>query len=180
MKLQQITTKRHKFIPCKNTTAQERLAAMQGNDMMNVKARHETTFNAKLDDIIYADEKHYYLEDYILDAKYNDQLLFLAAEPGSGGYGNNLQVVLNPSMKCKAREWLVEVCPTILFTFANDNKTSVNAEEFRNACECDESLKEFLSPILNQKEAKRMKKHGKKNENTCTSFKTKCRRKSSI
>ena len=60
-------------------------------------------------------------------------------------------------MKYKAREWLVEVCPTISFTFANDNKTSVNAEEFRNTCEYNESLKELLSPILNQKEAKRMK-----------------------
>ena len=163
MNLQQITTKRCKFIPCKNATVQERLAAMQGNDVMNVKARHETINNAKLDDIIYADKKHYYLEDYILDAKHNDQPLFLAVEPGLGGYENNSQAALNPRMKCKAREWLVVVHPTISFTFANDNKSSMNAEEFRNACECDESLKEFLSPILNQKEAKRMKKCVKKN-----------------
>ena len=159
LKLQQIQTKRYKFMPYKNATVQERLAAMQGNDMMNIQARYETLHNAKVDNIICADNKNHNLEDYILNAKHNDQPLFIAVEPGSGMHENDAHAVLNPRMKYKAREWLVDVYPTISFTFENDNKTSVNAEEFRNTYKYNESLKEFLSPILNQREAKKMKKY---------------------
>ena len=73
-----------------------------------------------------------------------------------------MHVVLNPKMKNKAREWIVEVYPTKAFRNENDNKTSVNPDDFKNNTRYNESLKEFLSPILTKQEASKMKKYTKK------------------
>ena len=53
---------------------------MQGNDMMNINARFETLFNAKLDDIVYVEGKSTILEPILLEADYNDQPLFITVE----------------------------------------------------------------------------------------------------
>ena len=46
LKLQQIVSRHYKYILYKNTTAQERLATMQVNDMMNISSRYEILYDA--------------------------------------------------------------------------------------------------------------------------------------
>jgi len=129
---------------------------------MNINARFETLFNAKLDDIVYIEGKSTILEPILLEADYNDQPLFMTVEQGSGKHKNDIHVVLNPKIKNKVREWIVEAYPTIAFRNENDNKTSVNPNDFKNNTRYNESLKEFLSPILTKQEAGKMKKYIKK------------------
>lgn len=82
----------------------------------------------------------------------------MAVEQGSGKGRNNAQVILNPSKKFKARKWLVEIHPQIIFSTPIGNKTSVKEEEFNQNIKLYNDLKEFLSPALQSKAATKVKK----------------------
>ena len=69
-------------------------------------------------------------------------------EKGSGGFSDHVNIVLNPRVKFKAKKWLIEVYPTIIFRNQKENRTSVNGEEVMNSTKYNEDLKEFLKPIL--------------------------------
>ena len=48
--------------------------------------------------------------------------------------------------------------PTISFRKESKNNTSINLEECKRSIRCNESLKEFLAPMMLKKEASSMKK----------------------
>ena len=71
-------------------------------------------------------------------------------------------MVLNPRVINKAKQWIVEEYRSVIFKYPNENKTSVNKEEFSRNTKHNEDLKNFLQLILQQKGAEKVKKYGKK------------------
>ena len=139
---------------------QQRLAAMHYNDVINVKSRYEILFDVSVADKVSFNEKEGILKEILLNVEDNDDRLFMAVEQGSGEGRNNIQVILNPSKKFKARKWLVEIYPQIIFRTPTGNKTSVKEEEFNQNIKLNDDLKEFLSPVLQSKAATKVKKYG--------------------
>ena len=138
------------------------MVAIHKNEMLNIKARFETLYETQLNDIIIKEKKEYKLQDIILNIQYKDNNLFLAIEQGSGKYNRHTNVVLNPKVKNKARQWLVEEYPALIFKIENRNEMSVNITEFRNKAKYNNDLKEFLTPRLLNPEAKVYKKFRKR------------------
>ena len=87
--------------------------------------------------------------------------MFLEAEERSGKYENSVTVVINPRMTGKAKQWIANKCPKLAFEEEKSRETSVDPEQFRIDTTCNESLREFLRPTLQSKEAKRTKGFGK-------------------
>ena len=106
----------------------QRIAAMHANEITNVKARYELLYQANLGDQIMYDNQQYNLEDLILNQKEHRQKLFLAVEQTLGPNENCVQVIINPKLKNKARKWIVEVYPHVIFNKPNENKTSIDVE----------------------------------------------------
>ena len=161
-KLQEIKTSRCKHAPCRDTSIQERLLAMQANDMMNIDSRFETLCDVTLTTPVQDKEDTSVLEDVLLDVEYNGQKLFIAVEQGSGKNSEDVHVVLNPRVKNKAREWIVNQYPLILIGEEVEGKSSIDPDVFSRSAKYNDSLKEFLTPIINAKEAKKMKKYANK------------------
>jgi len=151
-----------KYLSYKRSKTEERVASMHYNDIINVKARFEILFGAKGEDVVQYNGKTSKLKRLLLDLKEGDERLFLAVEQGAGIAKNNIQVILNPQMKDKAKQWLVKEYPSIIFKYQSENKTSVNAEDVGKKSKYSEDLKAFLSPVLTHKDAIKVKKYGKK------------------
>jgi len=150
------------YLSYKRSTPAQRIAAMHYNDVINVKSRYEVLFDANVDDIVMFKEEEKILKEILFEANDNEERLFLAAEQGAGAGKNNIQVILNPQMKFKARKWLVEIYPEIIFKNQTENKTSVRVEEFTQNNKYNEDLKAFLTPVLQNKAATQVKKYGLK------------------
>ena len=65
-------------------------------------------------------------------------------------------------MKELARKWTTQHYPAASFGYQCVKKTSVNAEKVEAKEKHDKELREFLTPILQQKEALKTKRHEKK------------------
>ena len=64
-----------------------------------------------------------------MDAKVNQNNLFLVAEQGLEKYENNLIVIINPKMKVEAWKWLTEECGQWDVCQENEHMTSVDPEK---------------------------------------------------
>jgi len=71
-------------------------------------------------------------------------------------------VVINPKAHNKALKWLVEEYPAVVFQKENSNETLVDVSQFQQKTKYNDKLKQFLQPILQQKEALKVKSFGKK------------------
>ena len=149
-----------RYVSYKSSTMQQRLAAMHYNDVINIKSRYEILFDASVVDKVLFNGKEGILKEILLNVEDNEDRLFMAVEQGSGKGRNNIQVILNPGKKYKARKWLVEMYPQITFSAPKGNKTSVKEEEFIHNVKLNDDLKEFLAPVLQSKAATKVKKYG--------------------
>ena len=154
--------KRFQHVSYKLTSSKQRLASMHANEMNNEKARFETLYETQVEDKVFVENEKIALADVILSAKHNDIELFLAIEQGSGATSRHTHVVLNPQVKNKAREWLVNEHPALLFEIENNNETSVDKEQHKKQVKYSQNLNEFLAPKLSTKKAKEVKKFGGK------------------
>ena len=64
-----IHLKNFKHVSYERSTAPQRLGAMHSNEVMNVKARCETSCEMKLHDVVVKDEKTATLNDLMLSVK---------------------------------------------------------------------------------------------------------------
>ena len=133
---------------------------MHLNKIINVKARFKTLYETQVDDIVFNGETKSILEDVILSQKYKEINLFLAIEQGSSKSSCHTHVVLNPRVTNRAREWLVKEYPALIFELDNNNKISVDSEQYEQQKKYNTNLKEFLAPRLMSEEAKKVKKFG--------------------
>ena len=85
--------KKFKHASYERSTAPQRLGAMHSNEVMNVKARHETSCEVKLNDVVAKEEKTVTLKDLTSSAEEKEIPLFLAAEKGAGKCINDVNVV---------------------------------------------------------------------------------------
>ena len=88
--------------------------------------------------------------------------LFLVTEQGIGKAKNDVLVIINPKVKSKALRWLIKEYPSVLFQGSQGVKTSVDQAQFQSKIKYNKDLKLFLQPILNQKDALKVKSYGKK------------------
>ena len=152
------TSTRYQFISYRKTTSEERLASMHHNEMINIKARCESLFNASLKELVFVSSRRYErLETVIMKANCNGHRLFLAAEQGSGTYKNSVMVVINPSIINKAKEWIANEYPKLDFKEEKMRETSIDPELFKVDAQHNEQLREFLRPTLQSKEIKKIK-----------------------
>ena len=84
------------------------------------------------------------LEEVILEQKDQEQDLFMAAEQESGSGRNHVQVIINLKMQCKAKQWLAEEYPKVIFRNQHNHRTSINQETYQRKKKYDDDLKEFL------------------------------------
>ena len=154
---------RYKHASYRQTTAQDRLAAMCNNEIKNRHGKYETLENAKLNDKVLDEIKDecVSLETALMEAEKGGKKLILVAEQGDGKYSNNVTVVLNPAMKEQAKKWIVEACVKLKFRQERELRASVKLEEVQMNSMHNESLKEFLKASTNEKEIAKSK-HGKK------------------
>jgi len=75
-----------KYVSYKLLDSDQCLAAIHNNEMTNVKARFETLYNTNLKETIYKVAEQTTIQEAILNAKHNDNDLFLAIEQGSGKF----------------------------------------------------------------------------------------------
>ena len=96
---------RCKHVSYRQTTAQDRLAAMCNYEIKNRNGKYETLENVKLNDKVLDEikDEHVSLETALMDAEKGGKKLTLAAEQGAGKCLNNVAVVLNPAMKEQAK-----------------------------------------------------------------------------
>ena len=73
----------------------------------------------------------------------------------------NMQVILNPKIKSKARKWLVKRSQEIKLQHQSNNRELVNAEEWYNNKKYHDNLKEFLALVLENEEVLKLKKYDK-------------------
>ena len=66
-----------------------------------------------------------------MDAKINEDNLFLAVEQGAKRFENNVNIVINSKMKLKLRKQLVEKYPKLIFKNKRHLETSVDSEEYK-------------------------------------------------
>ena len=135
---------------------------MYYNEMVNVKSSFEILYNANLEDDVTHEGKTKALEDLLIKQEKNGDKLFITMEQGSGVASSNIQVILNPKLKYKARKWLVEVYPEVIFNYQSSNEISVNSQEFQTSMRYNEELKRFLTPVLQKQEVTKVKKFGKR------------------
>jgi len=154
--------KHFQYVSYKRTATHFRVAAMHANEVLNVKARFETLYGVSVNELILHDNKEYVLEDFIMEQVDQEQKLFLAVEQSYSKYGHSVKVILNPKMKNKARKWIVEVYPQVIFQQPKEISTSVDVAQFQASVKYNEELKAFLKPILSGKEASRVKQFSKK------------------
>ena len=104
--LYNLKSPRYKYISYKNTSSKERLAVMHFNEMKNVKAWYEILFKVKLNHaIMVLDNRSYILlEQILMEAKSNNDNLFLAVKQGSGRFESNITVIINPKIKYKSKK----------------------------------------------------------------------------
>lgn len=134
-----------------------RIAAMRANDMLNVKARFETLYGAKIDDEVLKDGKQSKLEDLLKEQKIEEEPLCIAVEQGSGKSSLDLHIVLNPRTMSQGKKWLVDQCKSVVFKNENNNATSVNEEQFRINIKYNEELKFFCNQFFNKKEQRKLR-----------------------
>ena len=87
--------------------------------------RYETLFNVKLKDMVKFKDDDYLLGQLLKEVNYNNCLLFLAAEQGAGRYENDMHIVVNPRVKVKAKQWILDVHPKVKISDNYDNKTLI-------------------------------------------------------
>ena len=80
------------------------MGVMHINEMTNIKSQFETLYKACLKDIVLINSKQLKLEDVLVSAQVNNSYLFFAVEQGVEKFSENINVVLNPKMKCRARK----------------------------------------------------------------------------
>ena len=70
-----------------------------------------------LKDEVWDTQKNTYvnLEKVLMEAKNNNNPLFLAVEQGARKYRNNVNIVVNPQTRFKSRNWLSEEYPRMIF-----------------------------------------------------------------
>ena len=102
------------------------------------------------------------MAEVILKASHGDEKLFLALEQGSGKFKEHTNVVLNPKLKNRARQWLLTEYPLLTLLDCAPAKTSVVAESSQNKEKYDEDLKEFLSSSLSKVDVSKTKKYSTK------------------
>ena len=151
-----------KYISFRLSSSLQRLAAMHSNDMLNPKARFETLYNTNLNDTVLYQGLEYKLKNLIRIVEVKDMKLFLAIEQGSGKKSKNTYVVINPKIRNRARQQLVEDYPAVVFQSNIDNETSVDVEKFKTKKKYNDDIKEFLALILNNQQAIKIKKYRKK------------------
>ena len=154
--------KRFKYASYKLSDSDQRLALMYKNDIINTKARFETLYNIKVSQVVYQGDKKTTLAEVILKASHGDEKLFLVLEQGSGKFKEHTNVVLNPKLKNRARQWLLTEYPLLTLPDCAPAKTSVVAESSQNKEKYDEDLKEFLSPSLSKVDVSKTKKYSTK------------------
>ena len=84
----------------------------------------------------------------ILDQKHNDIPLFLAIKQGFEKGANHIHVIINPKVRNKARQQLVEDYSSAIFQIKNNNEISVDSKKFAAKMKYNENLKELLCPLL--------------------------------
>jgi len=147
----------------KLSDSSQRMAAMHWNEMINVKARFETLYKTRVDDIVVDDQgRKVTLEDFILRIMYKDYRMFLVIEQGVGKAARHTHVILNPKVKNKAKEWLVREYSALVFELGNKKETLVDKEKFEQYAQYNQHLKEFLGPRLQTEEARKVKKFNRK------------------
>ena len=72
------------------------------------------------DKIILKDDVQETLQEYLLNQRYENKSLFLAAENGSGQYENDVHIILNPGKNFQAHKWIVKEYTSVIF---NNKKT---------------------------------------------------------
>ena len=154
--------KHFKHVSCRLSAPKQRLAAMHSNEMINIKSRFETLCQVSLHDKVVYEENVCALKDLLLSVEDQGIKLFLAAEKGSGKHDGDANVILNPKVKGSSRKWLIEKYPIMSFDYQCSKRASVNVEKYVAKERHDNDLKEFLQPILQQKDALKVKGHGKK------------------
>ena len=92
----------------RDTNPEIRIGTLHCNNIKNVKAKYKILFNININETIQLNNKN--TKDCTLDAKKNSKSIFLAAEQGSSKHVNDIQVMPDPKMKCKVREWITKVC----------------------------------------------------------------------
>ena len=97
---------------------------------------------------------------FLLEQKVNNSKLFIAVEQGAGKSSNNVQIMLNPKVKNIARKWIFDDHQKIEFNYESEFKTSIDTNECQQKEEHNEDLRKFLAPVLQSKEAMKMKKCG--------------------
>ena len=101
--LENIESERYLYVSFKRISSNNRLVAMQLNEIVNTKLRYETLFKAKLNDMVIKEGKKVKLEELLLKEKVNDSSLFIAVEQGVGQHTKDVYIVMNLRMKNKAR-----------------------------------------------------------------------------
>lgn len=130
--------------------------------MLNIRAQHETLHHVKLGNNSTANDNVSTLKDLLLTVKDQQDNLFMAAERGAGKNSSDVNVILNPKVKEKAREWLINDHATIAIDYQCENSTSVNEQKVEAKEKYDKNLKEFLRPMLQQEDTLKTKGFGKK------------------
>ena len=138
------------------------MAAIHSNDILNPKARFEILFNTNPEDKVHYQGGIYTLSNLLNTRMVDGMKLFLSVEPGSGQNKSHTHVVINPKTRNKSQKWLVEEYVTVAFDYNNKNEISVDVQKYNTKKKYNDDLKEFLTPILTTKQAKKMKKYGKK------------------
>jgi len=72
------TFKSFQYLSYKLDSSFARIGVMYANDMLNVKARFETLYSAKVDDVVLKDGREIRLDRLLKEQRVNDILLFTA------------------------------------------------------------------------------------------------------
>ena len=96
----------YQYLSFKHLSAEERIAAMHANEIINVKAWYKILYNINLETEVMYEYKIIKLGQILKEANHNEFLLFLAVENGSGANDKDIHVVINLQVKLQASRWI--------------------------------------------------------------------------
>jgi len=158
-----IKSPRFKYISYRKSTSDEKLRAMYINDQTNATGKYEILENVSLNDEVIDDKTNEVieLEQMIMSSEKGSQRLFVAVEQGDGKHEKDVIVVVNPKMKQQAKRWIIDEYMNTKFVIERQRATSVDPNQFSIDSTYSESLREFLTPKINENEIEKSK-YGKK------------------
>ena len=132
---------------------------MRNNEIISVKARFGTLYNAKLSNTVFKGVQKYVLKDLIFNKKHRNENLFLAMGQGLGKFCSYANAVINPKVKDAAKMWLHNEHLFLIFSNRIVARTSVIVMQNKVKEKYDEDLRNFLAPKLSNKQARKNKRH---------------------